>query len=87
LKNFEPPCKLTQKNINLLNCPIHRWRSETGIELVHKEPTLKELQRIYRNWNLMNEQLKKLSDQKSLELFGKTNEQHYKDLLNHYQKI
>lgn len=30
----------------LKNDPIHSWRANTGIELIHKEPTLEELNRI-----------------------------------------
>ena len=29
--------------------PAHRWRMDRGIELIHREPTLKELKRIKRN--------------------------------------
>ena len=29
----------------LLNDPVHFWRAETGIELIHKEPTLEEQER------------------------------------------
>jgi len=60
--------------------PIHRWRAETGVELIHKEPTNDELQRIWKNWNLMTNKQKKESDHKSKELFGKTNVEHYNDL-------
>jgi len=61
----------------LLECPIHRWRAETGIELIHKEPTMEEQKRIWNNWQLMSSDMKRKSDNKSLELFKLTNEQHH----------
>jgi hypothetical protein len=51
----------------------HAWRMQTGIELLHKEPTLEEQQRIYQNWLQMSDEQKEESDKKSVELFGKTN--------------
>ncbi|MCF7924308.1 MAG: hypothetical protein K9L64_04275 [Candidatus Izimaplasma sp.] len=69
---------------HLLDCPIHTFRAKTGIEMIHKEPTLKELNRIYDNWNNMTSALKKASDKKSLDFFGLTNVQHYNILKNEY---
>jgi hypothetical protein len=64
----------------LLQDPIHKWRAVTGIELIHKEPLGHELERIWNNWNLMTNEQKKISDKKSLEIFGMTNEDNYKML-------
>ena len=69
---------------HLLKDPAHAWRASTGLELIHREPDLKELKRIYRNWLKMSERAKRESDRKSLELFGKTNEDHYQELLSKY---
>lgn len=85
---YEPPYTLDQimqhypKEIydKLSSCPIHRWRANAGIELIHKEPTEEELNRIWKNWQLMPQHLKDISDQKSIELFGCTNAEHYKQL-------
>ena len=82
---YEPPYTLQQIKekypevvyLKLANDPVHRWRAETGIELIHKEPTEEELDRIWENWQLMTDEMKEESDIKSLELFGCTNEQHY----------
>lgn len=63
---------------------VHRWRAQTGIELIHKEPSKLEFERIWLNWNQMPDRLKRISDKKSLELFGMTNEQHYKKLILEY---
>ncbi len=69
---------------SLINDPAHKWRMETGIELIHKEPSLKELKRIKKNWDAMTDYQKKISDKKSIELFGVTNEVNYKNLLSMY---
>lgn len=68
----------------LLNDPIHFWRAETGVELIHREPAKEELIRIWSNWNEMSEDLKNKSDEKSLELFGESNKEHYDILINSY---
>lgn len=68
IKKFYP-----NKAEELLNDPIHLWRAETGVELIHKEPTKKEQIRIWDNWQKMSEEMKKKSDEKSIELFGKDN--------------
>ncbi len=70
----------------LLNDPVHKWRAETGIELIHKEPDLNELERIWVNWNLMNENDKKISDEKSLELFGVNNQENFEKLKLQYKE-
>ncbi|KKS85115.1 MAG: hypothetical protein UV60_C0011G0015 [Parcubacteria group bacterium GW2011_GWA2_43_11] len=61
--------------------PVHCWRAETGIELIHKEPSLEELERIWKNWQEMSIEQKRLSDEKSVELFGVTNEEHHAKIL------
>lgn len=63
---------------SLLKDPVHLWRAETGIELIHKEPTTDEQERIWKNWNEMDDDMKKKSDEKSIEIFGITNEENYK---------
>ena len=85
---YDPPYTLEQikahypENIyvELANDPVHRWRAETGIELIHKEPTEEELDRIWKNWQLMTQKMKDISDKKSIELFGCTNADHYVQL-------
>jgi hypothetical protein len=61
----------------LLSDPVHLWRAETGIEVIHQEPTIEEQKRIWQNWNEMTDEMKKISDKKSLEFFGLTNVEHY----------
>lgn len=88
LESYEPPYTLAQIKAQypeevynkLSRCPVHSWRAETGIELIHKEPTEEELDRIWKNWQLMPQELKDRSDEKSLELFGCTNAEHYPKL-------
>lgn len=73
--------KYPEKAKELLNDPVHKWRAETGIELIHKEPTKKEQIRIWKNWQEMSPEMKAESDKKSLEIFGMTNEEHHKNSL------
>ena len=85
---YDPPYTLEQikakypENIyNMLaNDPVHKWRANTGIELIHKEPTEEELDRIWKNWQLMPQDMKDISDKKSIEMFGCTNAEHYNKL-------
>jgi hypothetical protein len=76
---YVPPKVLSQDS-KLRNDPHHMWRSESGIELIHREPDLAELERIHGNWHLMTPEQKKISDEKSRELFGMTNMEHYEKL-------
>ena len=69
----------------LLLDPAHKFRMTTGIELIHKEPSLDELKRIWRNWNLMPDDMKKKSDEVSKKLFGMNNKEHYIKLLRGYK--
>lgn len=69
----------------LRNDPVHAWRAQTGIELIHREPSLEELNRIRQNWLLMSRRNKILSDIKSRELFGVTNLRHYTQLKKLYR--
>ncbi|MFA5987340.1 MAG: hypothetical protein WC797_01665 [Candidatus Paceibacterota bacterium] len=71
----------------LLKDPVHLWRAETGIELIHKEPTLEEQLRIWKNWNEMTEEMKQKSDAKSMELFGKDNTSHNTEIIKEWQKF
>ena len=57
---------------------------KTGYELIHKEPSKKELKRIMDNWNKMPIILQEISDKKSMELYGVDNKTHYKQLLKEY---
>lgn len=73
--------QLMAKNYeHLLADPAHAWRADNGIELIHKEPTRAELERIWKNWQLMSDTQKKESDRQSLKLFGKTNTDNYAEL-------
>lgn len=81
---YEPPWTLDQIRRNvpdkydeLSKDPVHKWRAETGIELIHKEPSKDELDRIWKNWQLMDDEMKAISDKKSKELFGISNREHY----------
>ena len=71
----------------LLKDPAHKWRMDTGIELIHREPSLTELKRIMCNWNKMTPEQKEKSDKKSIELFGKTNKENYDELVTLYESV
>lgn len=64
----------------LMADPVHAWRAKTGIELIHKEPDLKEAIRVWVNWNRMSQKDKARSDRKSKKLFGVDNKTHYEQL-------
>lgn len=65
----------------LLSDPAHKWRAETGVELIHKEPSIEEQKRIWRNWKQMPDNMKKKSDEKSIELFGIDNKTHNNQIM------
>ncbi len=87
-KGYERPWntrELEEKGLeHLLQDPVHSFRAETGIELIHKEPTLEELERIWKNWQLMTPEMKKESDKMSVKLFGMTNRSSYGFLKTQY---
>lgn len=56
---------------------INKWIQENGIELVHQTPTKQEMEEIWSRWQKMSRNEQEISDQKSIELFGMTNEQHH----------
>ena len=56
---------------------INQWIQENGIELVHQTPTKQEMEEIWSRWQKMSRNEQEISDQKSIELFGMTNEQHH----------
>ncbi|OGM93077.1 hypothetical protein A2372_01515 [Candidatus Wolfebacteria bacterium RIFOXYB1_FULL_54_12] len=71
----------------LLNDRVHLWRAETGIELIHKEPIIQEQERIWKNWNEMSDEMKRKSDAKSVELFGKDNTSHNEEIMRKWGKV
>lgn len=70
----------------LLKDSAHLWRADMGIELIHREPSREEQERIWDNWNEMTEEMKKQSDEKSRELFGKDNRSHHAEIMEKYVK-
>lgn len=82
LDNGYPPA-LVRK---LMMDPAHAWRARTGIELIHKEPDLKEAIRVWVNWNRMSKRDKARSDRKSKKLFGVDNKTHYEQLRPTYDE-
>ena len=64
----------------LMRDPVHRWRARTGIELIHKEPDLREALRVWVNWNRMTAADKRRSDRKSMAVFGVDNKTNFERL-------
>lgn len=56
------------------------WTKENGIAMVYPTDTKNELEELWRNWNNLNPQDKRLSDEKSVELFGMDNSNHHEIL-------
>lgn len=90
-KRYERPWTMAEIEANLgpavakrlSQDPVHCWRAETGIELIHREPSEDELDRIWANWNLMSDEMKALSDLKSFAFFGCSNREHFRKLKEH----
>lgn len=80
-ESYEPPYSLDtikqkygdEVYRKLRDDPVHRFRAETGIEVIHKEPTKDEFERIVKNWDLMTPEQKKQSDEFSIKTFGNNN--------------
>jgi len=72
------------KRKQLMGDPVHSFRAARGIELIHKEPSSQELERIYANWLLMSKAQKELSEKESLRLFGIGNIANYEGLKKGY---
>lgn len=70
----------------LLKDPVHLWRETTGLELIHKEPDIEEQIRIWDNWNKMSDEMRKASDEKSVELFGKSNFEHHQEIMKNWKQ-
>ena len=94
LEKYEPPYNEEQMREHgyseeiierLKNDPVHSWRMETGIELIHREPTRTELKRIWKNWQQMTPDQKRISDHKCKELFGCDNKTLYEYLIPQYK--
>jgi hypothetical protein len=74
---------ISKQSINILKKDkVHGWRMITGCELIHKENTIAEQEKLWINWQKMGDYSKNLSDNRSIELFGMTNEEHHNEIIN-----
>lgn len=64
---------------------LDEGKGEEEYEMVHQEPDLKEFERIVKNWQLMTDEQKRLSDEKSIELFGKGNMDRVEEIRKVYE--
>ena len=86
---YDPPLNYEQivkklgkkKADELRKDPVHRFRMDTGIELIHEEPFKDEQLRIWENWQLMTAEMKQISNNMSNTLFGISNEEHHKRIM------
>ena len=93
-ESYEPPYSLDtikqkygdEVYRKLRDDPVHRFRAETGIEVIHKEPTRDEFERIVKNWDLMTPEQKKQSDEFSMKQFGKNNHDRIDNIRKFYMK-
>ena len=93
-ESYEPPYTLdtikqkygVEAYRKLRDDPVHRFRAETGIEVIHKEPTRDEFERIVKNWDLMTPEQKKQSDEFSMKQFGKNNKDRIDNIRKEYLK-
>ena len=91
---YQPPYNINEIKNNypdiaekLLNDPVHLWRAESGIELIHKELTIQEQKRIWYNWQQMTDEMKRKSDEKSMELFGESNTKYNDKIMREWGKV
>lgn len=93
-ESYEPPYTLDtikqkygdEVYRKLRDDPVHRFRAETGIEVIHKEPTCDEFERIVNNWDLMTPEQKKQSDEFSMKMFGLNNHDRIDNIRKSYMK-
>jgi len=78
---LDPSPQYVKDHPDWKNDLAQKWRMETGIELIYNEPNISLLNDIWNNWQQMPSNLKRISDEKSIELFGLTNKQHYAKLI------
>lgn len=86
-EKYQPPLDietLKSEYPKLSEDDVHKWRAETGIELIHQEPSMDEQIRIWKNWQHMSDEQKVISDNKSKELFGMINADHHKQLMHEW---
>lgn len=61
-----------------------KWMQSSGLKMILDTDNLKELKAQWNAWSLLSHDQQILSDEKSLELFGVTNFQHYEEI---YKRI
>ena len=59
--------------LRLVSDECHVWRARTGIDMIHLEPDQAEQNRTNKNWRLLPDKYKRISDAKCKEIFGVTN--------------
>lgn len=62
------------------------WAKETGYPIIYPTRTLEDLEELWKNYNLYPDHIRTVSDDKSVEIFGICNIEHYKYLKSIYVK-
>lgn len=78
--DYDPPLDYSRLPEHLRQDEVHLWRADTGLELIHREPSQAELDRIWHNWERMTDRQKTISDKASRRFFGRSNSRHLADL-------
>lgn len=60
------------------------WSANSLIEIITPQKTNIELDALWNKWNLMHKKLRKVSDDKCISLFGKTNKEFYEYLKSYF---
>lgn len=85
LESFDPSREYIRKYPNWRSMPVHRWRKQTGLEIIYDEISNSKLKELWNNWNKMPNNMKEASDKKCIELYGINNKSHYEKLIEKSQ--
>lgn len=77
-----PSWQYIKDNPKWRSYPAHEWSKRTGIEIIYDEVSTSKLKDLWKNWNNMPQQMKDLSDEKSIELYGLNNKAHFEKLIS-----
>lgn len=73
---------------NYRNKLADEWMRDSNFSMIKDANSLEDLQKQWRDWNADNSKDEmKLSDEKSMEIYGMTNTEHYNDQLKKFENI
>lgn len=77
-------------NCNAIGCEcieldkVREWERESGLCMIHPVDTLEELEEIWMNYNQMTTANRKIANNKSMEIYGINNIEHYNKLKHQF---